>query len=279
MSDESANQGWPDGEGPLRREAEAELADGETFRVDVGGFEGPLDLLLQLARTQKVDLTRISILALAEQYLTYISEARRMRLEVAADYLVMAAWLAYLKSRLLIPDPGESEEPPAEELAKRLAFRLQRLAAMRDAAGKLLTRNRLGQDVFQRGAPEPLIFARSVEYKDNLYDLLRAYAERRQRNVTHRNYQIKKLPVWSIQEARQALTRLIGAMDDWGPLNEWIVRYLPEPGLKRTVTASSFTASLELAREGVLEIRQSEAFEPIYMRRRPPVVAAVGEGV
>ena len=139
---------------------------------------------------------------------------------------------------------------------------------MRDAAGKLLTRNRLGQDVLQRGAPEPLIFARSVEYKDNLYDLLRAYAERRQRNVTHRNYQIKKLPVWSIQEARQALTRLIGAMDDWGPLNEWIVRYLPEPGLKRTVTASSFTASLELAREGLLELRQEGPFRPIYLRRR-----------
>lgn len=261
-------ESWPDGEGPLRRE-EAVLGDPDLFRVDVGGFEGPLDLLLQLARTQKVDLGRISILALAEQYLTYIHEARRMRLEVAADYLVMAAWLAYLKSRLLIPDAGPTDEPPAEELAKRLAFRLQRLQAMREAAGKLFNRNLLGQDVFARGAPEPVVVERRTQYADNLYDLLRAYTERRKQTVVHRNYQIKKLPVWSIQEARQALTRLVGAMDEWGALNEWLVKYLAEPNMRRTVTASSFTASLELAREGVVEIRQEEAFKPIYMRRRP----------
>ena len=267
-------EAWPDGEGPLRVDTTTE-GDLDLFRVDVGGFEGPLDLLLQLARTQKVDLSRISILALAEQYLHYIAEARRLRLEVAADYLVMAAWLAYLKSRLLIPDAAPSEEPPAEELAKRLAFRLQRLAAMRDAAGKLLSRNILGQDVFTRGAPEPVVVDRTVTYADNLFDLLRAYSDRRQKAVTHRTYHIKKLPVWSIQEARQALTRLVGAMNDWGPLNDWLVQYLAEPKMRRTVTASSFTASLELAREGVLEIRQDDAFKPIYMRRRPAPASPV----
>lgn len=269
---ENTGETWPDGEGPLRRE-EALLADPDQFHVDVNGFEGPLDMLLQLARTQKVDLKHISILALVEQYLAYIHEARRLRLEVAADYLVMAAWLAYLKSRLLIPDAGPTEEPPAEELAKRLAFRLQRLAAMRDAAANLFGRNRLGQDVFARGMPEPVVVERQTEYTDNLYDLLRAYTDRRQRTVIRRNYHIKKLPVWSIQEARQALTRLIGAMDEWAALDSWLVKYLAEPHMRRTVTASSFTASLELAREGVLEIRQDTAFQPIYMRRRPPAAA------
>ena len=269
---ENTAENWPDGEGPLRRE-EALLADPALFRVDVNGFEGPLDMLLQLARTQKVDLKHISILALVEQYLAYIHEARRLRLEVAADYLVMAAWLAYLKSRLLIPDAGPTDEPPAEELAKRLAFRLQRLAAMRDAAANLFGRNRLGQDVFARGMPEAVVVERQTEYTDNLYDLLRAYTDRRQRTVIRRNYHIKKLPVWSIQEARQALTRLIGAMDEWAALDSWLVKYLAEPHMRRTVTASSFTASLELAREGVLEIRQETAFQPIYMRRRPPVAA------
>jgi segregation and condensation protein A len=269
---ENTTETWPDGEGPLRRE-EALIDDPDLFRVDVNGFEGPLDMLLQLARTQKVDLKHISILALVEQYLAYIHEARRLRLEVAADYLVMAAWLAYLKSRLLIPDAGPTEEPPAEELAKRLAFRLQRLAAMRDAAANLFGRNRLGQDVFARGMPEPVVVERQTEYTDNLYDLLRAYTDRRQRTVIRRNYHIKKLPVWSIQEARQALTRLVGAMDEWGALDSWLVKYLAEPHMRRTVTASSFTASLELAREGVLEIRQETAFKPIYMRRRPQAVA------
>jgi segregation and condensation protein A len=264
----SATAAWPDGEAPPRRD-DALLGDPDLFRVDVGGFEGPLDLLLQLARTQKVDLTRISILALANQFLEYIAEARRLRLEVAADYLVMAAWLAYLKSRLLIPDAGASEEPPAEELAKRLAFRLQRLQAMRDAASKLFGRNLLGQDVFARGAPEAVMVEKRTTYADNLYDLLRAYTDRRKQTAVHQNYQVKRLPVWSIQEARQALTRLVGSMNDWGPLDGWIIRYLPEPHLRRTVTASSFTASLELAREGVLEIRQEYAFKPIYMRRKP----------
>ena len=256
---------WPDGAGPLRREPAHEP---EAFRVDLDAFEGPLDLLLELARHHKIDLTRISILALAEQYLSFIGDMRQLRLEVAADYLVMAAWLAYLKSRLLLPAAPGEEEPVGEDLAARLAFRLQRLQAMRQAAAQLMARDRLGRDVFERGAPEPLVFETKRQYADNLFDLLKAYAERRQKQVSQRTYQVKKLPVWSIHEAREALTRLLGAMDDWGRFDMFLRVYLVEPGKRRSVTASSFSASLELAREGTLEIRQEEAFKPIYLRRR-----------
>lgn len=255
---------WPDGTGPLRREGE----DGEAFLVDVGAFEGPLDLLLELARHHKIDVSRISILALAEQYLSFISDVRKLRLEVAADYLVMAAWLAYLKSRLLLPDTEASDEPPAEDLAARLAFRLQRLQAMRDAAAQLMSRNRLGRDVFERGAPEPLIVETRLEYVDNLFDLLKAYADRRQRSATHRSYHVKKLPVWSITEAREVLVRLLGSMENWGRFDMFLREYLVEPKRRRSVTASSFSASLELVREGKLELRQDQVFRPIYMRRR-----------
>jgi segregation and condensation protein A len=257
---------WPDGAGPVRRDPSAEPT--EAFLVDLESFEGPLDLLLELARHHKIDLAKISILALAEQYLSFISNMRQLRLEIAADYLVMAAWLAYLKSRLLLPASPDQNEPVAEDLAARLAFRLQRLQAMRQAAAQLMARNRLGRDVFERGAPEPLIFATQRQYTGNLFDLLKAYADRRQRLVSHRSYQVKKLPVWSINEARDVLSRLVGAMDDWGRFDEYLHDYLVEPAMRRSVTASSFSASLELAREGTLEIRQDEAFRPIYMRRR-----------
>ncbi len=256
---------WPDGGGPVRRET----SDDDALIVDVAGFEGPLDLLLQLARSQKVDLTRISILALAEQYLGFIDKARRLRMELAADYLVMAAWLAYLKSRLLLPHtPGDDDEVPAEELAARLAFRLQRLQAMREAAAQLMARNVLGRDVFGRGAPEPLIVTTHETYADNLIDLLKAYAERRQRRAASRHYAIRPMPAWSIKEARAVLERLIGQMDDWGRLDAWLAEYLVEPERRRTVLASSFSAGLELAREGQLELRQDGAFKPIFMRRR-----------
>ncbi|NNE21152.1 MAG: segregation/condensation protein A [Rhizobiales bacterium] len=256
---------WPDGGGPLRVVPDPPVDD--ALIIDVAGFEGPLDLLLQLARNQKVDIAKISILALAEQYLEFIHAARRMKLELAADYLVMAAWLAYLKSRLLIPQAPEDDDTPAEELAARLAFRLQRLQAMRDAAAQLMARNQLGRDVFERGAPEPLVIDTKREYADNLVDLLKAYAERRQKEATHHNYEIRKLPLWSIKEARAALERLIGTMDDWGRFDVWLSEYLVEPERRPSVIASSFTASLELVREGKVEIRQEKAFEPIYMRR------------
>ena len=223
--------------------------EGQPLVVDLDGFAGPLDLLLQLARTQKVDITRISILALAEQYLVFIEDARRMKLELAADYLVMAAWLAYLKSRLLLPkDNHGDDEPPPEELAARLQFRLQRLQAMRDAAAKLMSRNRLGRDVFQRGWPEPVVVDKQTEWGDTLIDLLQAYAQRRQRSVAHRTYEIRRQPVWTLKEARIALERMLGQMDDWGRFDAYLVQYLVEPEKRRSVIASGFTASLELAR-------------------------------
>ena len=265
---EPPTETWPDGAGPLRV-APDPAVEAEALIVDVDGFEGPLDLLLQLARSQSVDLTKISILALAEQYLAFIDKARRMRLELAADYLVMAAWLAYLKSRLLIPAPAREEEPLAEDLAQRLAFRLQRLQAMRDAAAKIMARSRFGRDVFGRGAPEPLVFEVTSQYSGNLIDLLKVYAERRQRKLRHQSYRVKRQPVWSIKDARQILERLLGAMDEWTALDGWLAEYLGEPDMRASVLASSFTASLELAREGVIEMRQEQAFRPILMRRKP----------
>jgi segregation and condensation protein A len=269
MQAQDDNAGWPDGEGPLRREPEGpEGIDGEQLIVDVDGFEGPLDVLLELARRQKVDISRISVLALAEQYLVFFETARRLRLDLAAEYLVMAAWLAYLKSRLLLPEPASADEPPAEELAARLAFRLQRLEAMRAAAAQLMARSRLGLDVFARGDPEPLVVERNVHYGDNLFDLLKAYAERRQRRQAHRRYAILRRRVWSVNEARAILERLLGAMDDWGRFDGWLADYLADPAERASLIASSLTASLELAREGRLELRQERAFQPIYMRRR-----------
>lgn len=257
---------WPDGEGPLRKDS---LANGdEALIVDVGGFEGPLDLLLELARRHKIDLAQISILALAEQFLAYIDSARKMRIEVAADYLVMAAWLAYLKSRMLIPTPPGSEEVPAEDLAARLAFRLQRLQAMRDAAAKLMARNLFGRDVYGRGHPEPLVVETQREYADNLIDLLKAYAERRQRKARHQSYILRRHTTFSIKEARLNLERMVGTMDDWGTFDAWLEEYLVAPEMRRSIRASSFTASLELVREGHIELRQEDAFRPLYMRRR-----------
>ncbi len=235
------------------------------FLVDVDGFEGPLDLLLALARTQKVDLSKISILALAIQYLEFVDKARSLRLELAADYLVMAAWLAYLKSRLLLPEPEGDEEPTGEELANQLAFRLQRLEAMRDAAAKLMNRNRLGRDVFARGDPESVVIDRRRNYSANLYDLLTVYASQRQRQSVD-TVTIERRQVWSLSDARDIITRLIGALSDWTPLDMFLAQYLDDPRERAGVIASSFAASLELVREGALEIRQSRTFAPLYLR-------------
>ncbi len=233
--------------------------------VDVAGFEGPLDLLLHLARTQKVDLARISILALAEQYIAFIEKVRKMRLELAADYLVMAAWLAYLKSRLLIPKKPEDEEPTGEEMAALLQFRLKRLEAMRDAAARLVNRNRLGRDVFARGMPEPVIVQKENAFNASLYDLLTAYAAQRQRRAVT-NVRIAKRGVWSLKEAREILVRMIGDFGEWTALDHFLIRFMTNAEERTTATASSFAASLELVREGALEIRQQEPFAPIYMR-------------
>ncbi len=249
--------------------------DGQALVIDVDGFEGPLDLLLALARTQKVDLTHISILALAEQYLAYVEQARSLRLELAADYLVMAAWLAYLKSRLLLPPAGDGEEPTGEEMAAELAFRLRRLEAMRDAASRLANRDRLGRDVFGRAAPEPIEVTRHGAFTATLYDLLSAYASIRQNNVGSVAHLVRVRDVWSLQDARDALTRMVGRIGDWTPMAVLFSPYLSQPGLRRSVTASAFGASLELVREGKIELRQTEHFEPLYVRDRPPPAALV----
>jgi segregation and condensation protein A len=214
-----------------------ELADGEkALVVDVEGFEGPLDLLLTLSRQQKVDLAKISILALADQYLAFIEEARRLRLELAADYLVMAAWLAYLKSRLLLPDVNAPEGQSAEDMANALALRLKRLEAIRTVAEQMFGRQQLGRDVFARGQPEPIAHIKRPEWTATLYDLLSAYSHQRQKNALSR-VKLAKRAVWSLAEAREALERLIGQSADWTRIDEYLIKYVVEPSLAATVFA------------------------------------------
>ncbi len=242
---------------------------GAELVVDVEGFEGPLDLLLAMARTQKVDLARISVLQLVEQYLAFIAEVQKLKLELAADYLVMAAWLAFLKSRLLLPkEVEEGDQATAEEMAQRLAFRLMRLEAMRNAAAQLMTRGRLGRDIFARGSPESVKTLRDTHYTADLNGLLKAYAVQRQRTikVTH---VVKARRVWSIKDARERLEQLFGkCVNGWVQLEGFLREYLPGGEDEKTVKASSFGATLEMAREGILELRQDSAFAPLYIRRR-----------
>ena len=247
---------------------EADRADSEpAMIVDVEGFEGPLDLLLTLARQQKVDLHKISILALADQYLVFIEAARKVRLELAADYLVMAAWLAYLKSRLMLPEAAPGEGPSAEDMALALASRLRRLEAILEFATKMMDRPQLGRDVFERGLPEPIAEIKKPEWTATLYDLLSAYASQRQRTVLSR-VRFKKRTVWSLAEARATLERLIGQSTDWSRIDSFLITYVVEPSMTATVFASSFASALELVREGHAEIHQKESFSPIYMRKR-----------
>jgi segregation and condensation protein A len=242
-------------------------SDEPTLIVDVEGFEGPLDLLLTMARQQKVDLAKISILALADQYLAFVEHARRMRLELAADYLVMAAWLAYLKSRLLLPEPVAPEGLSAADMAKALALRLRRLDAIREAGALLFQRPQLGREVFGRGDPEPIAEIKHPQWSATLYDLISAYATERQRHALRR-VRFAKRNVWSLVEARELLHRLIGETGDWSRLDEYLIAYVVEPSMRATAFASSLAASLELVREGAIEIQQAAAFAPIYMRKR-----------
>ncbi len=252
----------------LEADLVAERATGEpALVVDVEGFEGPLDLLLALARQQKVDLAKISILALADQYLAFIEEARKLRLELAADYLVMAAWLAYLKSRLLLPEANAVEGQSAEDMAIALALRLKRLEAIRDVAQRLFGRPQLDRDIFRRGQPEPIAHIKHPQYSATLYDLLSAYAQQRQKSALA-HVRLAKRTVWSLAEAREALERLIGHASDWTRLGQFLLSYVVEPSLVPTVFASSFASTLEMVREGVMEVHQQGAFAPLYVRKR-----------
>ena len=241
--------------------------DDDVLYVDVAGYEGPLDLLLDLARRQKVDLAKISVLALAEQYLDFIETVRQKRIEVAADYLVMAAWLAYLKSRLMLPPVPGDEEPSGEMMAALLQFRLKRLEAMRHASMQLMNRPRLGREIHARGQPEPVVVDRRQFFEATLYDLLSAYASGRSTGLSE-DYELFERSVWSLKEARDILTRLVGESMDWVPLDTYLAQYLDVPEQRKTAMASTFASSLELVRQGQLELRQSLTFGPLLVRRR-----------
>ncbi|MCW2273340.1 segregation/condensation protein A [Rhodoblastus acidophilus] len=249
----------------------------EAFRVDLDGYEGPLDLLLELARRQKVDLARISVLALAEQYLKFVEEARKVRLELAADYLVMAAWLAYLKSRLLLPAPPKAAEPDAAALAASLAHRLQRLQKIRAAAELLGERPHMGRDIFPRGNPEGVDVVNAPLYQASLYDLLAAYARQRQKQALSNVSLLKTRTVWSLAEAREALERILGMALEWTALDDYLIQWVANPAQARTVRASTFSATLELVKEGRIDLRQDHTFGPLWLRRKgeqPPAMAA-----
>jgi segregation and condensation protein A len=240
----------------------------EALIVDVDGFEGPLDLLLTLSRSQKVDLRKVSILQLTEQYLAFIEQARTLRIELAADYLVMAAWLAFLKSRLLLPPDPSEDGPSGEEMAAYLAFQLERLAAMRDCAAKLMARDRLGQDRFPRGEVQEMTTARRITWTAGLLDLMQAYARIRTRD-DFRPYVMDREAILTMEEALDRMRGMIGFAGEWTDL----ISYLPEgwttdPKRRRSATAASFAAALELAKAGKVRIRQSETFAPIQLRRR-----------
>lgn len=238
-------------------------SEAERLTLDLDGWEGPLDLLLTLARSQKVDLAKISILALVEQYLAFIHDAKKLRLEIAADYLVMAAWLAYLKSCLLLPkDP--SVDPSPEELAMRLQLRLQRLQAMREAGARLIGRDRIGRDVFMRSAPAGLKVVRKSAWQADLYDLIRAYGIVRARTEPSVHI-VSRRPVMTLDEALHRLETMIGAKVEWTRLESFLPA-TSDSGYRRSALASSFVATLELARLGKISLQQDGVFEPLYVR-------------
>jgi segregation and condensation protein A len=233
--------------------------------LDLDGFEGPIDLLLVLAREQKVDLTRISILQLADQYLAFVQRARQTNLELAADYLVMAAWLAYLKSRLLLPTQDDEAEPSGEELAEALAFQLRRLEAMRDAGQRLMARDLLGRDVFARGAADGITVIQTPIYSLSLYDVIKAYADQAQRGRPT-GLSIPPSELFSIDAAVARLSAMLGQAMEWSSLESFVPKGLVGALIARSGLASTFAASLELAREGKLTLRQDHPYAPIYLR-------------
>jgi len=240
----------------------------EALIVDVDGFEGPLDVLLTLSRTQKVDLRKISILQLAEQYLGFVDRARKLRIELAADYLVMAAWLAFLKSRLLLPPDPTEDGPSGEELAAHLAYQLERLQAMRDCAARLMARDQLGRDFFARGLPEDVTRLRRVTYTATLLDLMQGYARIRTRD-DFRPYVMDRDSILSMEQALDRLRPLIGFAGNWTSLESYLpCDWAADPKRRRSATAATFAAALELAKEGRIELRQPSTFDPIEIRRR-----------
>lgn len=246
----------------LRRQSEALL-------IDVDGFEGPLDLLLTLARTQKVDMRKISVLALSEQYLEFVERAKKLRIELAADYLVMAAWLAFLKSRLLLPQDPADDGPSGEELAAHLAFQLERLEAMRRSAAKLMARDQKGKDFFVRGIPEDYSIKRRVTYSASVLDLMQAYARLNTKSSFEPLHMRERTSVFTMEQALDRMKTLIGHAVDWADLSAFLPDgWNADPARRRSATASTFAASLELVKSGKLEIRQSETFAPIELRAR-----------
>ena len=244
-----------------------DVSEEERLIVDIDGFEGPLDVLLTLSRTQKVDLKQISILDLVKQYLEFVQQARELRLELAADYLVMAAWLAYLKSRLLLPEEENEDELSAEELAARLTYQLQRLGAIRDRAAELMSRNQMGRDMFARGAPEPVIVTRHHTYELSLYDLLKAYSEQKTRGAVA-DIRIHKRAVYTLDKAIERLSEMLGLAIDWTDLEQFMPSDIDDPQIIRSAKASMFTASLELAKNGKADIIQKQLFGPLFIRGR-----------
>lgn len=242
----------------------AAIDDGQ-FVLDLDGYEGPIDVLLALARDQKVDLTKLSILDLADQYLEFVARARRLRLELAADYLVMAAWLAYLKSKLLLPEPEGEGEPTGAELAAALAYQLQRLEAMQEAGARLMARPQLGRDVFARGAPEPIRIVAKPVYKLTLYELLRAYGSQVRRQEPNM-LRILPMELFSMDDALKRLGDMLGHMPDWTVLTSFLPDELKDGLQRRSAVAATFAASLELVRSGQAQLRQDGTFGPIFLR-------------
>lgn len=246
-----------------------ERRQSEALLVDVDGYEGPLDLLLTLARTQKVDLRKISVLALAEQYLGFVEKAKRLRIELAADYLVMAAWLAFLKSRLLLPQDDEDEGPSGEELAAHLAFQLERLEAMRRSAARLMARDQKGKDFFVRGIPEDYSVRKKVTYTSSVLDLMQAYARLKTKDSFEPLHMRERTSVFTMEEALDRMKTLMGHAIDWADLSVFLPDgWTGDPQRVRSATASTFAASLELVKAGKLEIRQLDTFAPIELRAR-----------
>jgi len=250
-------------------ETTAERIKAEAFVIDVDGYEGPLDLLLTLARTQKVDLRRISVLALAEQYLEFVEKAKRLRIELAADYLVMAAWLAFLKSRLLLPPDPTEAGPSGEELAAHLAFQLERLEAMRRVAARLMARDQLGRDFFARGIPEDISVKRTIDYKATVLDLMQAYARLRTKDNFEPLHMRERESIFTMEQALDRMKTLIGHAIEWSELSQFLPDgWSDDPKQRRSATASTFAAALELVKAGKLEIRQLETFAPLQLRAR-----------